>query len=112
VASGPIHATPKWDTILNIATVFAGGDQMGQPAGADQMRQPKSDKEFVYPSAGSAALGVPTIGSFVVSIEAIRETAVPPARWPREIADNSATSRRSLLHNRHNDRAAGNDAGH
>jgi hypothetical protein len=88
---------------------------MGQPAGADQMRQPKSDKEFVYPGAGSAALGLPTIGPFVASIEAIREKAVAPARWPRvldEIADSSATSGRPLLRNRRNDRAAGNDAGH
>jgi hypothetical protein len=88
---------------------------MGQPGGADHMRQPKSDQVFVYPDAGSAALGLPTIGPFVASIEAIRETAVAPARWPRvldENADSSATSGRSLPRNRHNDRAAGNDAGH
>jgi hypothetical protein len=115
VAYGPIHATPKWDTTLNIATVFAGGDQMGQPAGADQMRQPKSDKVFVYPGAGSTALGLPTIGPFVASIEAIRETAMAPARCPRvldENAESSATSGRALLRNRHIGGAAGNDAGH
>jgi hypothetical protein len=82
---------------------FAGGEPMGQP---------KSDKEFMHPGAGSAASDAPTIGPFVASIEATREAAAAPARWSRVLDEFAETSGQSLLRERHNERAAGDDAGH
>jgi hypothetical protein len=73
------------------------------------MGQPKSDKEFMHPGAGSAASDAPTIGPFVASIEATREAAGAPARWSRVLDEFSETSG---LRERHNERAAGDDAGH
>jgi hypothetical protein len=78
------------------------------------MGQPKSDEQTVHspaarPSIGSAASHVPTIGSFALSMEAIRETAAVAARCPSvldEIAESSDTLRTAPTRKRDHDHAA------
>jgi hypothetical protein len=69
----------------------------------------------IRPSVGSAALEVPTIGPFVASMGAVRETAPAPAAWSsvlEKIAENSETVRTAPARKRDNDHASGHDADH
>jgi hypothetical protein len=84
------------------------------------MGQPKSNEEFMHsqatrPSVGSATLDSPTIGPFVAPMEAIRETAAVPARWPSVLdrrVESLDTVRTAPMRKRDNDHAAGHAADH
>lgn len=111
LGADPIHATPKWDTILMFANALCRVGPMGQSESNEESVRATATR----PSVGSAALDTPIIGPFVVAMEAIGETATAPARWlpvrdkiGREPTDNKDRPTRK----RDNDYAAGHDTYH
>jgi hypothetical protein len=83
------------------------------PFAVGAMGRPKSTEESMHslasrPGVGSTALDAPTIGPFVASMEAIRETAPVLDK----IAESSETARTAPARKRDNDHASGHDADH